>query len=428
MEALSLEQRTVRKVMKRILPYVFILYIVAIIDRVNLGYAALDMNADLSLTAETFGLLSGLFFIGYILFEVPSNMILHRLGARIWIARIMITWGIIVILTGWVQSATHLYILRFLLGVAEAGFFPGIVYYMTHWFPPKERGRSYAVFLIAIPAASLVGAPVSTWIMDHISWWGMAGWRWMFILEGIPAVLLGIVTLFYLKDRPNEAHWLTGEEKNWLEGVLEEERRLKASAKQSSLKEVWKNADLWKFAIVYFFNYGSVYGMTFWLPTIINSLAKTLSNTSIGLLAMIPSLIAIPVMVWWGRHSDRTGERRKHIQVSFVVAAIGFFGVGLAKNPWVAVFFLTIAAVGLFSFTGPFLSYLSLFFSESAAAVGIAVVNSVASIGGFIGPTIFGYFGRTGGTFVLCGFLLAGALLLLMFKQRSAPVETSLKG
>lgn len=204
----AIEKSTIRKTMIKILPFILILYIVAHLDRVNLGYAALEMNADLALSAEIFGLLSGIFFIGYFMFEIPSNMILNKVGARIWIARIMITWGIIVVLTGFVQNATHLYILRFILGIAEAGFFPGAVLYLTYWFRKKERGRATAVLLTALPIGGLIGAPLSTWIIDNISWAGLAGWRWMFILEGLPAVLLGVVVLFYLVNRPSQAKWL----------------------------------------------------------------------------------------------------------------------------------------------------------------------------------------------------------------------------
>lgn len=220
----EIEKSTLKKTMVRILPFILVLYIVAFLDRVNMGYAALEMNAELALSAEMFGLLSGFFYISYCLFEVPSNMILQKVGAKFWIARIMITWGIIVILTGFVQSAVHLYILRFLLGVAEAGFTPGIILYLTYWFRARERGKATAAFFVALPLAALVGAPLSTWIIDKIAWGGLSGWRWMFILEGLPAVMLGIIVLFYLTNRPAHAKWLTNEEKTWLEGELETER------------------------------------------------------------------------------------------------------------------------------------------------------------------------------------------------------------
>ena len=225
---LSVESSVIKKTMLRILPFVFICYVVAYLDRVNIGFAALEMNADLALSAEIFGLLSGIFFLGYVVFEIPSNMIMSKVGARFWIARIMITWGIIEILTGFVQNSTHLYIARFLLGIAEAGFFPGIILYFTYWFRGKERGRASAFLLLALPVGTIIGAPLSTWIMDTITWGGLAGWRWMFILEGIPAVALGVITLFFLSNRPKDAKWLSDEEKNWLEQELDREKTTKS--------------------------------------------------------------------------------------------------------------------------------------------------------------------------------------------------------
>src|SRR5690606_459335 len=254
--------------MIKILPFILILYIVAHLDRVNLGYAALEMNADLALSAEIFGLLSGIFFIGYFMFEIPSNMILNKVGARIWIARIMITWGIIVVLTGFAQNATHLYILRFILGIAEAGFFPGAILYLTYWFRKKERGRATAVLLLALPIAGLIGAPVSTWIIDNIFWAGLAGWRWMFILEGLPAVILGIIVLFYLDNRPSQAKWLTSEEKEWLEGQLQKEQTHSAMFNKVSVREMLADSNVWKLTLLYFANYTCMFGLSFWLPTI----------------------------------------------------------------------------------------------------------------------------------------------------------------
>lgn len=284
----SFENRTMKKVMRRIIPFVFILYVIAFLDRVNLGYAALEMNKDLALAAEVFGLVSGIFFIGYFLFEVPSNILMDRIGARIWLARILITWGLIVVLTGWVQSAAHLYILRFLLGAAEAGAFPGILLYLTYWFRSKERARAVALFTMSVPVAGIISAPVSTWILDNITWFGMTGWRWIFIVEGIPAVILGIVTLFYLTDRPKDAKWLTEEEKTWLEGELKAEHEAKVKVNNYSKKEVFKNADVWMLGFAYFTSLVGMYALSFWMPSIIDSLSGTLSNTLIGLLAMIP--------------------------------------------------------------------------------------------------------------------------------------------
>jgi MFS transporter, ACS family, tartrate transporter len=422
----SLEQRTVKKVMLRILPFVWILYIVAFLDRVNIGYAALQMNKDLALSAEVFGVLSGVFFIGYFFFEVPSNILMQRFGARLWIARIMISWGLIVVLTGFAQSKGHLYILRFLLGVAEAGFFPGIIFYLTYWFRSQEMGRAYSLFIIALPSATIVGAPISTWIIDHIKWLGITGWRWMFILEGFLAIFFGILCLFYLANRPKDAKWLTNEEKTWLEAELEKERVAKNSVRPYSKIEVFKSMDLWKFSFVYFAVYSAIYGLSFWLPTIMKTLSGSISNTYIGFLTIIPSIAAIPTMIWWARHSDRTAERRIHVMAPMIIAAFGFIGGGLTTNPYIALVFITLASMGIYSFTGPFFAFLALLFSESAAAVGIAVVNSIASLGGFLGPTVFGYFKFSGGMFVLCTLLIIGSLPLLKYKQRYSQFEQSM--
>jgi MFS transporter, ACS family, tartrate transporter len=422
---LSLEKRVVGKTMRRILPFALLLYIVAYLDRVNIGYAALQMNADLSLSAEGFGLLSGIFFIGYFLFEVPSNMIMHKVGAKIWIARIMITWGIIAMLTAWVETATHLYILRFLLGIAEAGFFPGIILYLTYWFRIQERGRASALIIVAMPIGALIGAPLSTWIMENIHWLGWAGWRWMFLLEGIPAILLGIISLFYLTDRPKKAKWLTEEEKNWLEAELDKEREQKKHIKQTSKWEIFKSLNVYKLSLVYFMNYGAIYGLSFWLPTIIDSLSGTLSITAIGWLATIPAIAGIPSMLLWAWHSDKTNERRGHLMISFIIAAIGFAGCGLTSNPYVTITFVTLASIGLYSFSGVFMSFVTTFFTDSTAPVGIATVNSLASLGGFFGPMVFGYFTLSTGMFFVSGLLLVAFLVLLTMKNN---VQTMITG
>ena len=423
---LRIEKITVGKTMKRILPFILILYIIAYLDRVNLGYAALEMNADLSLTAEVFGLLSGIFFIGYLLFEVPSNMIMHKVGARIWIARIMVSWGIIAMFTGAVQTANHLYILRFLLGVAEAGFFPGIILYLTYWFRVQERGRASAFFILALPIGAIIGAPLSTWIIDNINWLGIAGWRWMFILEGIPAVVLGIVTLFYLTDRPRQAKWLKEEERIWLEAELEKERVLKSKTVQTSKLDMFKNPNIWKLSFIYMFNYGAIYGLAFWLPTIIASLSDVLSNTSIGWMTTIPALAGIPAMTLWAWHSDKTNERRVHLMISFVVAAAGFLGCGFTNSPFAVIACVTVASLGLYSFSGVFMSYVTLFFSDSTAPVGIATVNSIASLGGFLGPMVFGYFAFTTGMFFVSGLLLAAFFILMTLKKEATEKTAAL--
>ncbi|WP_018132999.1 MFS transporter [Effusibacillus pohliae] len=423
--ATSLGERTIRKVTYRIIPYIFLLYIVAFLDRVNLGYAALDMNKALGLSAETFGLVSGIFFFGYFIFEVPSNLLLHRIGARVWIARILISWGIVVIVTAWAQNATHLYILRFLLGVAEAGFFPGIILYITYWFRAKEQARAFALFMTALAVSNIVGAPVSTWIMDHIDWFGMPGWRWMFVLEGLPAVLMGVITYYYLTDRPDDADWLTQEEKNWLKAELQREQAAKLKVKRYTTLEVMKNGRVWHLSLIYFTLVLGLYGIGFWMPTIIKAFSKLLTNTQVGLITMIPYIVGGIAMILWARRSDRTGERRIHAAIPPVVGALGLIGAGMTSNPYVSILMMAIATAGIYSFFGPFWSLPALFFSESAAAVGIAVINSIGNLGGFVGPYMLGMLKNatgsvTAGLFFLSASLLVTSILVLAIRKEHA--------
>src|SRR5690606_19453276 len=413
-----------RKRMVRSLPFILILYIVAYIDRVNLGFAALEMNAELALSAEVFGLLSGMFFIGYFFFEIPSNMIMHKVGARLWIARIMITWGLVVVLTGFVQNAGHLYILRFLLGIAEAGFFPGIILYLTYWFKENERSKATAVLLLALPVGGLIGAPVSTWIMDNIMWAGLSGWRWMFVLEGIPAIILGIVVLFYLTNRPRDAKWLTDEEKAWIEGELEKEQIASSRVNKASKREMLKDATVWKLSAFYFVAYTGVYGLSFWIPTIIKSLSETATtNLEIGWLAMLPYLVAIPSLLIVGWSADRIGKHKLHLFITLIIAMIGFIGCAIASSVAPMVVMLMLTTVGLYGFTGCFFAYLTFFCTESTAPVGIALVNSFAALGGFVGPMILGMFTVSSGMFLLAGLIAVGIFILLTTKRREAEVE-----
>lgn len=424
----SFEKATTKKIMLRILPFILLLYVIAYLDRVNLGFAALEMNADLALTAEVFGLLSGIFFIGYFFFEVPSNMIMHKVGARLWIARIMLTWGIIVILTGFAQTATHLYILRFLLGVAEAGFFPGIILYLTYWFRESERGKATAVLVLALPIGGLIGAPLSAWIIDNIAWANLEGWRWMFILEGIPALILAVVTILYLTDRPKDAKWLSAEEKQWLEGELDIERQAALKLNKPSKRAMLKDATIWKLAAFYFAGYTGVYGLSFWVPTIIKSLSDVnTTNMQIGWIAMLPSLVGIPAIIFTGINADRTGKHKMHLLICLSISIIGFIGCGLVASLWPMVAMLTLASAGLYGFIGSFFAYLTFFFTESTAPVGIALVNSFAALGGFVGPTLLGMFTLQTGMFVLAAILVVGNLILVTMKKSSVEIKVANK-
>lgn len=428
----SLGQRTLKKVTLRIVPYIFLLYIVAFLDRVNLGYAALDMNKALGLSSEVFGLVSGIFFFGYFIFEVPSNILLHRIGARKWIARILISWGLVVIITAWAQNATHLYILRFLLGVAEAGFFPGIILYITYWFRAKEQARAFALFMTALAASNILGAPVSTWIMDNIHWGGMPGWRWMFVLEGLPAIIMGIITFFYLTDRPEQAKWLSQEEKNWLIAELQKEHEAKQNVKKYTTKEILTNPRVWHLSFIYFTLVIGLYGIGFWMPTIIKAFSEKLSNTQVGLITVIPYIIGGIAMILWARRSDRTGERRFHAALPPIIGALGLIGAGMTSNPYVSIIMMAIATAGIYSFFGPFWSLPALFLSEAAAAVGIAVINSIGNLGGFVGPYVLGMLKGATGTvkagliFISVSLILSSLLVLLIRKEHAfAPSNDS---
>ncbi|MCM3654812.1 MFS transporter [Metabacillus litoralis] len=420
----SIESTTIKKTMLRILPFTLICYIIGYLDRVNLGFAALEMNADLSLSAEVFGLLSGVFFIGYFLFEIPSNLIMHKVGAKIWIARIMITWGIITIFTAFVQSVTHLYIARFLLGVAEAGFFPGIILYFTYWFRSQERARASAVLTLALPVGMIIGAPLSTWIMDNIAWNGMAGWRWMFILEGLPAVIFGVVALFYLTNRPKEAKWLTEEERNWLENELDKERRQSLSVNKATKREMFKDSKIWKLAFVYFAHYTAMYGLSFWLPSIIKSFAATSSNMEIGWLTIIPAIVGIPSMLLFAWSSDKRNEHRKHLVISLLIAGLCFILSGFVDSAMMLIFLIALASIGLYGFIGTFFSFMTQFFTESTAPAGIATVNAFASLGGFVGPMIFGQLAIATGMFTLGTLIVLGGAVILTLKKKGINAVT----
>lgn len=422
---LSVESSVIKKTMLRILPFVFICYVVAYLDRVNIGFAALEMNADLALSAEIFGLLSGIFFLGYVVFEIPSNIIMSKVGARFWIARIMITWGIIEILTGFVQNSTHLYIARFLLGIAEAGFFPGIILYFTYWFRGKERGRASAFLLLALPVGTIIGAPLSTWIMDTITWGGLAGWRWMFILEGIPAVALGVITLFFLSNRPKDAKWLSDEEKNWLEQELDRERQQSLKVNKVSKLAMVKDFNVWKLALVYFANVSAMFGISFWLPTIIKSLSEGSSNMEIGWLSIIPALVGIPAMLLFAWSSDKKNERKKHIITSFLFAAVGYIFAGFSDSTFIMIASLTFAAIGLYGFAGIFFAFLPSFFTVDTAPAGIAMVNALGLLGGFFGPMIFGQFEFTSGMFTLGGLAILASIILLLINTNKVDTKTS---
>ncbi|MBE4721344.1 MFS transporter [Acinetobacter baumannii] len=384
------EQKLVRKITLRIIPFLFFLYIISYLDRANIGYAALEMNKELAITSEAFGFISGIFFIGYFLFEVPSNVMLKKYGSRIWIARILISWGIIATLTAFAQNSIQLYILRFLLGVAEAGFFPGIVIYLTFWFRSKELATTFALFTSAIPVSYIIGAPLSTWIMDNINWLNWSGWRWMLFLEGIPAVIFGIICLFYLTESPDKAKWLNTAEKAWLINELKQDAAKKTNVQQLTTLQAMVNPKVLYLSLIYFVYQCGSLGIGYWLPQIIKSFSNSLTHTQIGLIAMLPYIVATIVMILWSRSSDRNNERKFHTYFPLFWSSLALFSLYFINNNFVSLTIICIALAGLYSFKSPFWAVPTLFLTPSSAAISVAVINSIGNLGGFVGPSLLG--------------------------------------
>lgn len=425
----DIETSTVAAISRRLIPFLFLLFVVNFLDRVNVGFAALHMNADLGFTPEIFGFGVGLFFIGYLLFEIPSNLLMQRVGARFWIARIMITWGLLSTAMAFVSGTTSFYILRFLLGLAEAGFVPGILLYLGQWFPAKVRAAAVAKFMMASAISIVVGAPISGAIMSLGGFWGLAGWQWMFILEGLPAVILGVVVLGYLTDYPAEARWLSVEQRDWLTSTLEREAAAKSSHGISDLGSALRNPKVWLIGAVYFCIGVGFYGVSFWLPQIVRQLSG-LSTLMIGLVTALPFVAAAAAMVLNGRHSDRTGERKWHVIVSCLLGAVGF-GIGaLAVSPVVAFLGVCLGAIGIWGSIGVFWSLPMSFLSGTAAAFGIALINSLGNVGGFVGPYLVGWLRTRTPDFsasllLIAGFLVLGALLVSALQREAAALPSS---
>lgn len=421
---MSIETRTIHKMRIRIIPFIFLLYVVAFLDRINIGFAALTMNRELAITSQQFGLLSGIFFFGYFLFEIPSNLLLHKIGARIWIARILISWGIVAILTAFVRGAHQLYIVRFLLGFAEAGFFPGIVLYLTYWFRRREQAQAIALFMTAIPVTSILGAPVSGLILDHVHWLGISSWRWLLILEGIPAIGCGILTYFVLTNRPGEAKFLTQAEKDWIAAELTWEEQQKLAEHEMSAIQALANRRVWHLTCIGFLFDVGIYPVIIWMPQMVKSLSRGYSNTAVGFLVMIPYLVALVAMVFVSRSSDRRLERRYHAAIPMIAGGIALLLLGTTSSPFSAIALLSSAVAGCFSLYGPFFSLPSEFLTGFSAASGIALINSVTNLGGFVGLYAFGAISQRSGSLygglVLAGvsFFISAMLLLLLPKKR----------
>jgi len=410
--AKGFEAKTIRKVQIRLIPFLFVLYVVAMIDRINIGFAGLTMNKDLGLNSQQYSIAAGIFFIGYFLFEVPSNLILHKIGARVWIARILLSWGLVASLTGLVQCVHQLYIARVLLGFAEAGYYPGIVLYMTYWFRQREQARVLSLFLTGFAVNGIVGSLISGSILQHVHWLGVASWRWLFILEGIPAIALGFLTYRVLPNRPSEAKFLTAEEKEWLQAELDREDQLKLQRGRRSALEGMTHPRVWHLVAIYFAMMIGSYTLSFFAPQLVKSVLKGNSNSLVGYVVMIPYLAALAAMVFVGRSSDRRMERRYHAAICLLVGGIGFLSLGWIHSPFVTVALLSLLAVGYCSSLSPFWAMPSEFLTGFSAASGIAVINSFGNLGGFAGPSLVGFITQKTGT-LYGGLAFAGTSMLI---------------
>ena len=378
-----------RKISRRLVPFLILLYLVAFLDRVNIGFAALTMNRDLHIGAGLFGLAAGMFFLGYFLFEVPSNLILLRVGARRWIMLLMIAWGMVSVATAFVPGFKLYIVLRLLLGLAEAGFYPGVILYLTFWLPPRVRSSVMAIFVTAIPLSNLIGAPVSAQILQLDSVLGLKGWQWLFLLEGSPAILLGAMVYYLLPDRPGHVRWLTAEEKRMLQSDLDEAAPPHSSQPHSLLKAFAAQPSVFGWSFAYFCFALGLYGLGFWIPTVLASHGMELK--SLGWATALPYLAAIVAMILWSRSSDRHRERRYHLVAAYLAAAAGFLVAAFASNASVAIAGFTIAAVGILSAMPVFWSASTVELAGPMVGAHIALINSIGNLGGFVGPVVMGW-------------------------------------
>jgi ACS family tartrate transporter-like MFS transporter len=408
-----LEQRAFAKAAWRLIPFMALLYVVSFLDRVNVGFAALTMNKDLGFTPEVYGFGAGIFFFGYFLFEVPSNIILERVGARLWICRIMLTWGVVSMATAFVHSASAFFVIRFLLGAAEAGFFPGMVLYLTYWFPTATRARFISLFLAAVPLANVVGSPISGLILDTEGILNLHGWQWLFLIEGVPSLVLGFCVLNFLPDRPAAASWLSTAEKDAVAAALARENR----HTHSDFLPMLRDARVWLLALPDFAIVLGLYGLNLWLPQIVKAMGY--SNTETSLVVSVPYIVSMVVMVLWGMSSDARGERILHIASAALLGALGLAAAALLHSTLGVLVALTLAAAGIHAALSVFWTLPTAYLGGTAAAGGIALINSISNTGGFFGPYIMGWLkGHTGGYSaglgVLAGALTTAAVLVVM--------------
>ena len=412
----------VARVTRHLIPFLFLLYLLNFLDRVNVGFAALEMNRDLGFGPAVYGFGAGVFFIGYCLFEVPSNLVLYRTGARLWIARIMVTWGLAASAMMFVRTPTSFYVIRFLLGVAEAGFFPGIIFYLTYWYPARERARAYAWFLAAIPICGVIGGPISGALLGLDGYLGLQGWQWLFLLEGIPSMVVGLLVLWLLPDRPRDARWLDPADRTWLEAKLEAEGAHAEAGHGVSFAKAVVSPMVWLLGLVYFLLVVALYGFALWLPQLVKA-SGTFTNFEVGVITAIPYAIAAMGMVLVGRRSDRTGERHWHLTLPALAGALGFLAVTRIGSIGPLVAALSLTAFGVLGWLGPFWSMPTAMLKEQAAAGGIALVNSMGAVGGFVGPYVLGQVKQhtgsfTGGLLILGACQVAAAVIVILLEQR----------
>jgi ACS family tartrate transporter-like MFS transporter len=421
----ALEQETMRKVSLRLLPFLFLLYVLNFLDRSNISLAALQMNRDLHFSSSAFGFGAGIFFLGYAIFEVPSNVALSRIGARRWIARIMITWGIIATGMMFVRTPVQFYVLRFFLGVAEAGFFPGIVFYLTQWFPTPRRARASSKFMIALPISGVVSGTIGGALLNLDGHFGLAGWQWLFLLEGVPSILIGVTVLWYLTDYPRDAKWLDDRQRAWLVDRMDRDTYHATSGHEMGATHALRQPIIWLLAFPYFFMLTAGYGYTFWAPTVIRDTLHT-TNTQTGFITAGIALVSMCVMLLVARSSDTRQERFYHAAFGGVLIAIGFTGAALLPQPLLRVALLGTVIIGCNLLLAPFWCLPAMILSGSAAAVGIALINSLGNTGGFVGPYLIGFVkdatGGTKGSFLfLAGLGVACAASLLILKRTAFP-------
>ena len=422
----SLEERVHRRLRRRLIPFLVLLYVVAFLDRVNVNFAALAMTRDLGFGPRDFGLGAGIFFLGYFLFEIPGTMIVERSGARRWISRIMVSWGAVAMLMAAVRTPAQFYGLRFLLGLAEAGFFPGIIVYLTHWFPSSERAKALGLFTAAIPVSNMLGGPLSGLILG-VDWAGLAGWRWLFLLEGAPAVVLGVVTFFVLTDRPADARWLPADEKAWLIARLADEARSRQQSGPHRFGKALADGRVWLLALAFFLIVVPTYGFQLWIPQIVSKVSH-LSSFGVALVIDVGYLLGLPSLLFFGWSSDRTRERRWHAILPMLLLAAGLMvTAGLEQRFPLVILGLVIAGAGLNAHLPAFWALPPQFLAGEAAAGSVGLINSIGNLGGFVGPTLVGALkeGRTSyapGLLALAGFAVAAAATIRLVRAAPRPL------